>query len=353
MQNSFGLPYGTLKVTKTQFLQRKDYEDMYRLSGPEDFVSFINAHGYSEDIAESSDYKGLDLLESANNLHLAKMNRRALAVTPQNGKDLIVSFLTKWDIQNIKTILVSKNLDLKIEESTLYLVSESNTQLGVFAGLLDRNDYHNLIAMDNVDDIISYTLKFGYGKALLAYMDEYRKSNNIATLLLSLDLYYFDLMKERFRFYSGSEGPIFRFIKKTIDIKNIMTILKFIEFRANHNVSNYLLTGGTLTSQTIDDLSKSTDVEEFSQKIKGYSDFSKGFDFYKRKGSLVGIEGELNRNLYWEFVNIMEMSALSLNNIIAFLLRAEAEWKDIRNLAFSRFYAIDDETIKMTTINLG
>jgi len=42
----------------------------------------------------------------------------------------------------------------------------------------------------------------------------------------------------------------------------------------------------------------------------------------------------------------MEMSALSLNNIIAFLLRAEAEWKDIRNLAFSRYYAIDDETIK-------
>jgi len=353
LQNSFGLPYGTLKVTKTQFLQRKDYEDMFRLSNPEDFINFINSRGYNEDISQSSDYKGLDLVECSNNLHLAKMNRRAVSVTPQNGKDLIVSFLTKWDIQNIKTILVSKNLNLKVEESALNLVSETNAQIGVFAGLLDKNDYHNLLAMDNIEDIISYTLKFGYGKALLAYLDEYRKTSNIATLLLSLDLYYFDLMKDKFRFYSGSEGPIFRLIKKTVDLKNIMTILKFLEFKSEHSVSNYLLTGGSLPTQLLDDLSKSTDVEEFTQKLKGYADISKGFDFYKRKGSLVGIEGELNRTLYWEFINILEMSALSLNNIIAFLLRAEAEWKDLRNLAFSRYYAIDDETVKMTTINLG
>ena len=353
MQTSYGLPYGTLKVAKTQFLQRKDYEDMFRLSNPEDFISYASSRGYNEEISMSSDYKGLDLIEASNNLHLARTNRRALAVTPQNGKDLIVSYVTKWDIQNIKTILVSKNLNLRIEQTSLNLVSETNTQLGVFAGLLDANDYRNLIQMDNIEDIIAYTLKFGYGKALLAYMDEYRKTNNISTLLLSLDLYYFDLMKDKFRFYSGSEGPILRFIRKTIDVKNIMTLLKFVEFGSEQLTSNYILNGGSLPQQLIDDLSKSTDVEEFVNKLKVYADLSKGYDFYKRRGSLVGIEGELNRNLYWEFINILEMSALSLNNIIAFLLRAEAEWKDLRNLAFSRYYGIEEETIKMTTINLG
>lgn len=353
MQTSFGLPYGTLKVTKTQFFQRKDYEEMFRLTNPEDFINYINSHGYNEEISLSSEYKGLELIDASNNLHLARMNRKALSVTPQNGKDLVVSYLTKWDIQNIKTILVSKNLNLRVEETAVNLVSESNTQLGVFAGLLDSNDYHNLILMDNVEDIISYTLKFGYGRALLAYLDEFRKSNNISTLLLSLDLYYYDLMKDRFRFYSGAEGPIFRFIKRTIDVKNIMTILKFIAFKPSSMISNYILSGGGMPQQLIDDLSKSTDVEEFLQKLKVYADLSKGFDFYKRRGSLVGIEGELNRNLYWEFINILEMSALSLNNVIAFLLRAEAEWKDLRNLALSRYYGIEDETIKMTTVNLG
>jgi len=62
-----------------------------------------------------------------------------------------------------------------------------------------------------------------------------------------------------------------------------MTILKFIEFKANHNVSNYLLTGGSLTSQMIGDLSKSTDVEEFSQKIKGYSDFPRDSIFTRER----------------------------------------------------------------------
>lgn len=340
-------------MLKTHFLQRRDYDEMFRLSRPEDFVNYVNGHGYTEEISLSSEYKGLDLVESANNLHLARFNRKALSVTPQNGKDVVVSFLTKWDIQNIKTILVSKNLNLNVGETALNLITESNARVGVFAGLLDRNDYHNLLQMDTVEDIVSYTLKFGYGRALLAYLDEFRKTNNIAALLLSLDLYYYDLMKDKFRFYSGSEGPIFRYIKKTIDVKNIMTILKFIEFRSEHAVSNYLLSGGSISGQMLDELSKSADMEELVQKLKGYADLSKGSDFYKRYGSLVGIEGELNRNLYWEFINVLEMSALSLNNIIAFVLRAEAEWKDLRNLAFCRYYGIEDETIKMTTINLG
>lgn len=353
MLNSYGLPYGNLKVTKTEFLQRKHFDDIFRLSAPSDFVSYLGDHGYKNEISSSTNFEGLDLLDASNNTHLAKMNRHALSVTPQNGKDLIVSYLTKWDIQNIKTILVSKNLGLKVEETEMNLISENNAQLGIFAGLLDYNDYHNLISMDLIEDIISYTLKFGYGHAMLAYLERYRETNNLSTLLLSLDLYYYDMMKEKFRFYSGTEGPIFRFIKKTIDLKNVMTILKFIEFSSPQNVSEYLLTGGGLSQQALEDLSKSESVEEVTQKLRGYMEIVKGFDFYKRKGSLVGIEGELTRNLYWEFIGILEMASLSLSNVIAFLLRAEAEWKDIRNIAFSRFYGIDDETIKMTTLNLG
>jgi V/A-type H+-transporting ATPase subunit C len=351
--NAYGLPYGSLKVTKTQFLQRKDYEEMTRLFTPADFISFLGNHGYMEEISASSDYKGLDMIDVSNNIHLSKMNRFVLSVTPQNGKDLIVSYLTKWDIQNIKTILVSKNLNLKIEETKIHLISSSNSQLGIFAGLLDYNDYHNLLLMDRIEDIISYTLKFGYGKAMLSYLDDYRKTNDLSALLLSLDLYYYDMLKEKFRFYSGSEGPIYRFIRKTIDFKNIMTILKFIEFGEQHNISDYILSGGSLQAQFIDDLIKSGSVDDVIQKLKGYSEVIKGFDFYKRNGSLVGIEGELYRNMYWEFITILEMSSLSLNNIMAFLLRAEAEWKDIRNISFSKYYGIDDETIKMTTINMG
>jgi len=352
--NSYGLPYGSLKVSKTQFLKRTEYEEMLRLAAPADFISYLGEKGYSQDLSlNSANYQGIDLLEASNNSHLSRINKYSLSVTPQNGKDLIVSYLTKWDIHNIKTILISKNLNLKIEETERHLISEGNAPLGIFAGLLDHNDYRNILSMDGVEDIVSYTLKFGYGKVLLSYLDEYRRTNNISSLLLSLDLYYYDMMKEKFRFYTGTEGPIFRFIRKTIDVKNIMTILKSIEYSSMENISAYIISGGSLPQQSIDDLTKSGSVEEVVQKLKGYSDLSKGYDFYKRRGSLVGIEGELNRNVYWEFISTLEMSSLSLNNIIAFLLRAEAEWKDIRNLAFSRYYGINEETIKMTTINLG
>jgi V/A-type H+-transporting ATPase subunit C len=352
--NAYGLPYGSLKVTKTQFLKRVDYEEMLRLSTPADFISYLGDRGYGDDFSSSSaNYQGIDLLEASNNNHLSRINKYSLSVTPQNGKDLIVSYLIKWDLHNIKTILISKNLNLKLDETEKHLISENNAPLGMFAGLLDRNDYRNILSMDGIEEIVSYLLKFGYGKVLLSYLDDYRKSNNLSTLLLSLDLYYYDMMKEKFRFYSGTEGPIFRLIKKTIDVKNIMTILKNIEYSSTDNISNYIISGGSLSQQTTDDLMKSGSVEEAVQKLKGYSDLSKGLDFYRRRGSLVGLEGQLNSNLYWEFISTLEMSSLSLNNIIAFLMRAEAEWKDIRNLVFSRYYGINEETIKMTTINLG
>jgi V/A-type H+-transporting ATPase subunit C len=354
VQSVYGLPYGTLKVQKTQFLHRSDYENMLRLSSISDFINFLNDRGYREDFsAYSQTYQGLELLEAANNRHLARQNRFALTVTPQNGKDLIVSYLTKWDIQNLKTIMVSKNLNYKVEQTEMYLVSENNQPLGLFAGLMDSNDYKNLLGMDRIEDIVSYTLKFGYGKALLTYLDDFRKSNNLSSLLLSLDLYYYDLMKEKFRFYTGSEGPIYRFIRKTIDIKNIMTILRFLEYSMEQDPKDYILSGGSLPSQVMDDISKSQSVEEVTQKLKSYFDLTKGLDFYKRRGSLVGIEGELNRNIYWEFLEIFEMSSLSLNNIMAFLMRVEAEWKDVRTIAMSKFYGIDEETIKMISINLG
>ncbi|MEM0127537.1 MAG: V-type ATPase subunit [Thermoplasmatales archaeon] len=354
MQNVYGLPYGTLKVKRNDLLTRQDYEELMRLISPSDFLSYLSNHGYDADISvNSSQYSGYNLIEAATNTHLAKLNKLALSLTPKEGRDLVASYLTKWDIMNIKTVMVAKNLNYKVEDTEMHLVSENMTALGIFAGLLGHSDYKNLLSMGSIEDIISYLLRFGYGKALLSYLDDYRKTNDISSLLLSLDLYYYSMMREKFRFYTGTEGPIYRFIKGTIDIRNVMTIMKFKEFNSEQNIVNYLLQGGSLSDQVLDDLMKSASVEEVAQKIRQFSDLTKSLEFYKRRGSLIGFEGELYRNLYWSFIEILEMSPLSINNILAYLLRVEAEWKDVRNIFLSRYYKIDDETVRMVSINIG
>ncbi|MGC8645254.1 MAG: V-type ATPase subunit [Thermoplasmata archaeon] len=350
----YGLPYGTLKVKRTDLLKRQDYEELMRLTSPSDFLSYLSNHGYDSDIAaNSSQYSGYNLIEAATNTHLAKLNRLALSLTPKEGRDLVASYLTKWDIMNIKTVLVAKNLNYKVEDTEMHLVSENMTALGIFAGLLSHSDYKNILSMSGIEEIISYLLRFGYGKALLSYLDDYRKTNDISSLLLSLDLYYYAMMREKFRFYTGTEGPIYRFIRKSIDIKNIITIMKFKELGGEENVTSYLIQGGSLSDQMLDDLIKSATVEEVVQKLKQFSDLTKSLEFYKRRGSLTGFEGELYRNIYWEFIEILEMSPLSLNNILAYLLRVEAEWKDVRNIFLSRYYNIDEETVRMVSVNIG
>jgi V/A-type H+-transporting ATPase subunit C len=354
LQSVYGLPFGTLKVKRTELLKRQDYEELIRLSGPSDFLSYLSNHGYDSDIAaNSSQYSGYNLIEAATNTHLAKLNRLALSLTPKEGRDLVASYLSKWDVMNIKTILVAKNLNYKVEDTEMHLVSENMTALGIFAGLLNHTDYKNILSMSGIEEIISYLLRYGYGKALLSYLDDYRKTNDITSLLLSLDLYYYSMMREKFRFYTGTEGPIYRFIRKTIDIKNIMTIMKFKAFGGEENVTSYLLQGGGLSDQMLDDLIKSSSIEEIAQKLKQFSDLTRSLELYKRRGTLTGFEGELYRNLYWEFIGIFEMSPLSLNNILAYLLRVEAEWKDVRNIFLGKYYNIDEETVRMISINIG
>jgi len=352
LRSLYGLPYGTLKVEKLNLLSKKDYEDLIKASSVNDIISLLSEKGLKDDLSQySNQYSGLDLIEISNNSYFARLNRYALSVTPYNGKDLIVSYLSKWDLLNLKTIIAAKSANNKIEQTQIYLITSKNLPVGMYAGLLSYEDYRNILSMDNIEDIVSYTLRYGYGKALLSFIDDYKKNNNVTSLLLSLDLYYYEMMREKFRFFNGSEGPIYRYIKRIIDSKNLMTILKGIEYGNVEDIKDFIIKGGGLTDQQIDDLIKSNSVEEVIQKVKNIFNITTGLDYYKNTSSLVGIESEIERNIYWEFLEIFEMSSLSINNVIAFLMRAEAQWKDIKKIASGKFYNLSEEEISMLLIN--
>jgi Archaeal/vacuolar-type H+-ATPase subunit C len=352
LRSLYGLPYGTLKVEKLNLLSKKDYEDLIKASSVNDIISLLSEKGLKDDLSQySNQYSGLDLIEISNNSYFARLNRYALSVTPYNGKDLIVSYLSKWDLLNLKTIIAAKSTNNKIEQTQIYLITSKNLPVGMYAGLLSYEDYRNILSMDNIEDIVSYTLRYGYGKALLSFIDDYKKNNNVTSLLLSLDLYYYEMMREKFRFFNGSEGPIYRYIKRIIDSKNLMTILKGIEYGNVEDIKDFIIKGGGLTDQQIDDLIKSNSVEEVIQKVKNIFNITTGLDYYKNTSSLVGIESEIERNIYWEFLEIFEMSSLSINNVIAFLMRAEAQWKDIKKIASGKFYNLSEEEISMLLIN--
>jgi len=352
LRSLYGLPYGTLKVEKLNLLSKKDYEDLIKASSVNDIIALLSEKGLKDDLSQySNQYSGLDLIEISNNSYFARLNRYALSVTPYNGKDLIVSYLSKWDLLNLKTIIAAKSANNKIEQTQIYLITSKNLPVGMYAGLLSYEDYRNILSMDNIEDIVSYTLRYGYGKALLSFIDDYKKNNNVTSLLLSLDLYYYEMMREKFRFFNGSEGPIYRYIKRIIDSKNLMTIFKGVEYGNVEDIKDFIIKGGGLTDQQIDDLIKSNSVEEVIQKVKSIFNITTGLDYYKNTSSLVGIESEIERNIYWEFLEIFEMSSLSINNVIAFLMRAEAQWKDIKKIASGKFYNLSEEEISMLLIN--
>lgn len=352
MRSLYGLPYGILKVENLNLLNLQDYKNLMKVEDISDILSMLGERGFKDDITQyANQYSGLDLIEISNNSHLSRMNRVALNITPYNGKDLVASYLSKWDILNLKTIIAAKASGIKVDQTQIYIVTSKNEPVGIYAGLMSYEDYKNILSLESIEEIMNYTLKFGYGKTILSLIDDYRKNNNLSTLLLSLDLYYYDLMREKFRFYNGSEGPIYRFIRKNIDAKNVMTIMKGIEYGDPEQVKDFIIKGGLFSDQQIDDLIKSSTIEEVVSKIKGSFNLSTGVDYYKKTSSLVVMEAEIERSIHWEFLEIFEMSSLSLNNVMGFLMRVEAQWKDIRRIASAKNYKIPDDQIGLMLIN--
>lgn len=346
MDSTYTGAYGRLKGLRQEFLSPQ-FMDSLEERDPEEFMKSLSTTSYRKEIDElSALYQQPDLVEVVINAHMMRMNKNAASGVPPLARGIVAAFMGRFDIENIKTILSSKVLGYGVERTDVFLIVGRNTPVGVFAGSITKEEYANMAAQKDVEGVVNYIVKYGYGTPLLKYLDEARKGD-ISKMLLSLDIYYYTRLVEAFRFYTGSEGVLLEFIKGLIDIKNIMTAVGGIELGA-HDIKDFIIKGGTLTVERIIEMSQKQDVSQ----LQGYMPYKidGAFELYKTDPFAGFIETALHRELYKRYLALFAESGISAAQIIGFMLRSEIERDELRAIWLGRYYKVSRARIDQMKI---
>jgi V/A-type H+-transporting ATPase subunit C len=204
---------GRVRAMKTKLIPGEMYPRMMAMDISE-IARYLEETQYKDEIdALSKDYSGVELIEHATFANLAKIYRRLLEVSIDEPSFLILEYLRRWDVWNIKTLIRGKYYGASDTEIIKYLVP---------AGELSPDFLAELAKKDSVQEVISAFDGTDYASALAQY-----DGKDLASLENALDkLYYFRMERAVGGTLSVGGGLLLKYVRREIDIKNLITLFR-------------------------------------------------------------------------------------------------------------------------------
>jgi V/A-type H+/Na+-transporting ATPase subunit C len=254
-----------MRFRKSKLIPKEDYFRMLNMSIPE-ITRIIEETQYKKEIDELSPFfHGADLIELALSWNLAKEFQNVQDITPGVLKGFVRSYLRRWDIQNILTILRGKAQGMKQGKIREILVP---------AGELDRLFLDRLVKEDSPERVLEALRgNFMYPVIAAGYTSAQEKESFSEIENELYKEYYADLLQVA---GSGLKGgrQFMEFIILDIDIANIRNIFRLRQDRKGALATpsifgeNLMITGGSLTLDDFQHLINVEDQREFIDILK-------------------------------------------------------------------------------------
>ena len=297
-------PYSVTRVRamKAKLIKKEEYS-RYLNMDIEDIIKNIEELDYKNDIDElSRKYKDITLIEHSMNRNMANSFQKILKITEGDLNNILQSYLKKYDIWNIKTILRGLSNNIKTEQILETLITAGSLRYTFLSKLLNSNK----------DEIINWIKKTEYSK--LIYFEN--ENINLPKTENELDKYYYSKLFEEIGDPFTSDKKYFvNFIKRTIDIKNINTLMRIKKEKLLNQKSSHLINKENILEFMIKN-GKELSIQKLKKMISlSHEEFIK----------------ELRHTSYWKYIQLY----INNNNI---------ETKNIENSLLK--YNLKDTTIK-------
>lgn len=339
---------GRLRALSLSFLSTEKLYELARTKDIAEIAQQLEATWYGPEIeAAASTHKPPELIEVAVNRHLVQVNRIAMQAVPLLGKRALTTYLSKWDIENIELILAAKSLGRGLEETEAFLVSSRNVPVGLSLMNIPPTDLQVLLQEPDVEGVVNYLVKYGYGAVLLQQLGEFHKSNDLGVFTGALqDLYYSRLLWE-LRFIRGDEGVLREYIRSEITKRNLLNVLKSRESKLSKDIfSKHLIEGGLLGKSGFLDAYSSTDPGDIVKRLESWFDLSAPFEKYTQSGNLTEFEVAIDRMTVARFLPRFRSLPISVTAVFGFVIRAEFERQNIRRIVYGKQYGMTEQHIK-------
>ncbi len=346
MDGTYAGSYGRIRSYYTDFL---DDAFMASLVGRknDEIGQMLLKTNYREDLeALSSTYSGRAHLENAINRHFVKKNKLAISSPPPGVKDFLKLYVSKWDIDNIKILLASKELGHKISLDDTFIVNSRGIPMGVFAGNISPEEFRVLLGLPSLESSIDYLSRHSVGVAMASRLDEYRRTADLSFLFTAMDTFYFSEVLRTLLFIRGDESPVRSYFRDYIDLRNIMVILKARDQEMDFAIIKERLSpGGSISPAALEDLFRNSPVADIYQSAGKVA----GGESEQHPANLSDLEIMTRMHLYRRYHPSFMASSISVNTIFDFVLTAERERDILRGIVIGSSYGMKNDSVLRLT----
>jgi V/A-type H+-transporting ATPase subunit C len=328
--------YGTARVRamKVKLLPQETYTKLLVMALPE-LTRFIEESEYKAEVDElARKYSGMDLIEFATHLNLARTFVKLTEMTMGEPHDLIVEYLRRWDIREIKTILRGKLYGASDEEILRVLVPSGELPLEFLQSLVRKPSINEVI--EALKDTVYYEIikDIDYSESLMKLED-------------ALDKFYYVRMVDLVSKITGSSLYL-RVVQMEIDVANLKTLFRL----RNAGISGaraleYIVPNGLyLTEQEIEKMVNAP-FEEFVSLLGKYPYWGAISDLVTDGiESLSRIELRLDKFLNEHVWKTSTFYPLTVLPMLGYMLSKDTEVENIQAIARGKEAGLPEAIIK-------
>jgi V/A-type H+/Na+-transporting ATPase subunit C len=332
-----------VKARKTFLLTRDTYPRMLMMGLPE-IGRFIGEGQYRREVDElSSRYSGVDLIENATYLNLARTYRQILDFTRGELREMVVHYLNRWDVWNIKTVMRGKSFGAGWEE-----VSEEIVPAGAF----DLRFFQALFACGSMEEMADQIRRAApeeenpMGRLLAA-----GGKPGLAELENALDRNYYTSLMRSVPAGLQANRLFRRYLAAEIDTVNLKTLFKLkFEGVALEKAQELLVAGGEeLGPAELGRLAAAEGYEAFLSELSSariYENIREAAGRAHAAGSLNEVLLALDRHLAGRARQFSQLYPLSVLPVIDYLLRKKIEVDNLRTIARGKQSGLPEEEIR-------
>jgi V/A-type H+-transporting ATPase subunit C len=331
-----------VKARKAFLFPRETYLKLLQMDVPE-ISRFIGESKYKDEIDElATKYSGIDLMEHALNLNLARDFGQIMGFCKGELRLLIGAYLNRWDVWNIKSILRGKSFGASEDEIRETLVP---------AGSINMQKLNEIVRKNTIADVIDGLTSTMFYKPLTSAMDEYNKTHLLSAFENALDkAYYANLLTLDIPNTKADELFI-NFIRHEVDFINLRTLFRLKRENVEHDkIMAYMIPGGSrFTIEGLRKLAQAPNYNEFVNMLKEYPNWdqlSAAVQKSQETGSLNSVEIALRKELIAYGDKISHLYPLSITPILGYIIRKNTEVNNLRIIARGKESHLSDEVIK-------
>ena len=229
-----------IKGMKSRLLAPSVFESLILKPDVESIIAELENTPYREEIEKATvKYSGITCIEVALRKNFTNAFRKIFNMVKGESAEMYIKILlSRWDVQNIKTILRGKNIHMTSAEIVECLVP---------AGQLDDTTLIELIKQPDVKAVIDLLATWGieYTKPLTRNFKEYSEKRDLSILEYALDKFYYENALEKLGKDSYDDRIILDIITTEIDVTNIKNVLKMIRDKIEiEEAETFLIKGG-------------------------------------------------------------------------------------------------------------